>query len=153
MEIQVQTKPTLLIPIDPTKELTEEIIPTFGIANQIPPPPGQITAKAGIPTYLDIDELMEAISKILKSGPKNLDEILQVLNANGGDNQEPEVLEALEELVLEEVLVQKDGKWRLLKDPREISIHLYELEVDMASKMGIKVFPTFSEWLAQKDSK
>jgi hypothetical protein len=155
VEILIQTKPTLLIPIDPTRELTEEIVPTFDIANQIPPPPGQegISTKAGIQSYLDMDGLLLEIPKVLKSGPLSLDDIIHGLNAGGGDNQEPEILEALEELVQEEVVTAKKGRWRLLKDPRDISIHLYELEMEMVAKMGISVFPTFSEWLAQKDSK
>ncbi len=156
MKIFVKTKPTYIIPIDPTKELTEEVIPTFELAHKVPPPPGQggIMAKAGTTTYSDITELIRKIPKLLKSEGMRLEEIQHLLNIDGEDNQEPEILEALEELVLAGFITQNGTRWMISERNRRTQLerdraeweHLLEIAPDYVT------VPRFEEWLKEKDS-
>jgi hypothetical protein len=95
MKIKVELHPTMLIHIDPTKVLTEEIIPTYEIARKIPPPPGEEGFKASI------DSLKERISNILfKNGEwisnPTLGEIQSSLNIPMS-----KILEVLDEIKFE----------------------------------------------------
>lgn len=156
MKIIVKTTPTYIIPIDPTKELTEEVIPTFELAHKVPPPPGQggIMAKAGTTTYSDIAELMIKIPKLLTGEPMRLEEIQHLLNIDGADNQDPEILEALEELVASGYITQKGPRWMISERNRRTKLesdraeweHLLEIAPDYV------VVPKFEEWLKEKSN-
>ena len=95
MKLLVKITPTFIIPIDPTKELTEEIIPTFELSEKVPP----LETTAG----KSLDSLMRKISSLLDKGPLEIKSILETEE----DNQE--TLEALEELV-EDGRVLKSGE-------------------------------------------
>jgi hypothetical protein len=100
MKIKVELHPTMLIHIDPTKVLTEEIIPTYEIARKVPPPPGKEGFKANLK---DIDNLKERISNILfKNGEWISNLTLGEIQTSLGNNiHMSEILEALNELKFE----------------------------------------------------
>lgn len=161
MKIQIKTKPTLIIPIDPTRKLTEEVVPTFEIAQKVPPPPEESTmlaktssikAKAG-KKYLDIEELLIKIPALLVDQPPlSGEEVKDLLNETGQDNQEPEVFEALEELEFEGLITHKCAKWFLSEsNKKSMKRNDYDEYQYMVDHLPDGAFcPSFDVWQEEK---
>jgi DNA-binding transcriptional MerR regulator len=154
VKIFVKTRPTYIIPIDPTKALTEEVIPTFELAQKVPPPPGGIMAKAGTTTYSDIPDLIRKIPKLLKSEGMRLEEIQHLLNIDGEDNQDPEILEALEELVSAGYITQNGTRWMISERNRRTQLERDREEWERLLEVApdYVTVPRFEEWLKEKES-